>query len=119
MRHILRKRLGAGVSGVIREISDVMARFVTYSVAVLVSTADGFGKFPTRAEIAAQFPLLLGHFLDQLDDRVMLQIGWSFNCFRFASDIALEKHPVVFSWLAEVGLWPVGIALQSPVKLLF
>jgi hypothetical protein len=70
-------------------------------------------------EIVAQFPLLLGHFLDQLDDRVMLQIGWSFNCFRFASDIALEKHPVVFSWLAEVGLWPVGIALQSPVKLLF
>jgi hypothetical protein len=54
-----------------------VARFVTYSVAVLVSTAaDSFAKFPTRAEIAAQFLLLLGRFLGQLDDRVMLQIGW-------------------------------------------
>ena len=98
--------------------------FVTYSVAVLVSTADGFEKFPTRAEIAAQFLLLLGRFLGQLDDRVMLQIGWNFNCFRLASGIALEKHPVVFllpsSWLAGViGLWPVGIALQCTVRLLF
>jgi hypothetical protein len=53
----------------------------------------------------------------------MLQTGWSFNCFRLASGIALEKHPVVFllpsSWLAGVGLWPVGIALQCTVKLLF
>ena len=77
MRYVLRKRLGAGISGVIREISDVMVRFVTYSVAVLVSTAaDGFAKFQTRAEITVQFPLLLGRFLGQLDDRVMLQIGW-------------------------------------------
>jgi hypothetical protein len=46
----------------------------------------------------------------------MLQIGWNFNCFRLASGIALKQHPVVFldpaSWLAWVGLWPVGIALQ-------
>jgi hypothetical protein len=87
-----------------------MVRFVTYSVAVLVSTADGFPKFPTRTEIAAQFPLLLGRFLGQLDDRVMLQIGWSFNCIRLASGIALKQHPVVFllpvGWQGLVyGLW--------------
>jgi hypothetical protein len=41
----------------------------------------------------------------------MLQIGWSFNCFRLASGIALEKHPIVFllpvGWqgLLVYGLW--------------
>jgi hypothetical protein len=95
-----------------------MARFVTYSVAVLVSTADGLAKFPTRAEIAAQFPFLLGRFLGQLDDRVMLQIGWSFNCFHLASGIALEKHPVVFllpvGWQRLVyGLWASHYNVQQ------
>ncbi len=82
MKHVLRKRLGetqrAGESGVIRQAAMLpVARFVTYSVAVLVSTADGFPKSPTRVEIAAEFPLLLGRFLSQLDHQViyMLQIG--------------------------------------------
>jgi hypothetical protein len=110
MRHIglLRKRLGAGVSGVIREISDVMVRFVTYSVAVLVSTADGFAKFPTRAEIAAQF-LLLGRFLGQLDDRVLLQIGWIaltvFVLLRVSRWKSIRScFSIPASWLAGVGL---------------
>jgi hypothetical protein len=51
---------------------------------------------------AHQFPFLLGGFLGQLDDRVMLQISGRFDCyFRLTSCIAMEQHPVVF-------LLPVG-----------
>jgi hypothetical protein len=34
-----------------------VVRFITYSVALLASSADGFAEFTTWAEIAAQFPL--------------------------------------------------------------
>ncbi|EFX74919.1 hypothetical protein DAPPUDRAFT_306934 [Daphnia pulex] len=115
MTHVLRKRL-PGVSGVIH-------------------TSDTAAKWPFR-RCPRQHCRRLREVSNSSGDRCSISsTSWpfsgsagrpsnapnrldSFNCFRFASGIALEKHPVVFldpaSWLAGLvyGMWASHYNIQ-------